>query len=248
MKLVNPAKQLLKKGQVALGAGCGMGTPVTAEIIAISGYDWVLIDNQHGTWDRATTSLACMGVRAGGGVPVARVPENDYYAIGRLLDEGVLGIIVPMVETRADAEKVAFASRFPPVGGRSIGFAGAASYGPDYMEKINDELIVAIQLESKLAIANAEAIMSVDGIDACWLGPADLAASIGYARNTPEHDAAVKAMIAACKKYGKAAGIAAGSIEQTKKWIAAGCTFISMGGDRGWVAAGATADLAAVRG
>jgi len=245
--VTNAIKQKMNRGEVALGAGCGIGAPVTAEMIALAGFDWVLIDNQHGTWDRGSSALAFMAVRAGGGVPVGRAPANDYAAIGRLLDEGALGIIVPLVETREDAQRVAFACRYPPAGGRSVGPAGARAYGPDYMDRINDEVFVAIQLESKQAIGNAEAIMSVDGVDGCWLGPADLALSLGHAPNTPQHDAAVHTMIAVCKKLGKAPGIAAGTVEQAAKWIAAGCTFVCVGADSLWVMAGAKAELSALR-
>ena len=96
--LSNRAKQRITSGQVALGVSCGLGAPFLAEVLARAGFDWVMIDNQHGMWDRQSTSLAMMGVRAGGSTPMVRAPENDYYAIGRLLDEGALGVIVPMVE------------------------------------------------------------------------------------------------------------------------------------------------------
>ena len=245
--ITNTAKQKMREGKVALGAGCGLGAPFVAELLALQGFDWILIDNQHGTWDRHSSSLAFMGVRAGGSIPITRVPENDYYAIGRLLDEGALGVIVPMVENQEDAEKVAFASLYPPDGGRSVGTAGASAYGADYMAKYNDEAFVAIQIESRGAVERAEEIMAVDGIDGCWLGPGDLANSLGFERNTPEHDEAVMRMIEACKKYGKAPGIAAGSVEQTEKWAAAGCTFINVRGDKGYVMAGAAADLSALK-
>ena len=245
--MTNKVKQMLNRGQVALGGGAGLGSAVTPELIGMAGFDWVLTDNQHGSWDRYSSSLAFMSTRAGGAIPITRVQENDHYAIGRLLDEGALGIIVPMVNTRKDAEAAAFACRYPPLGGRSVGTAGAQAYGADYMEKANDEILCIIQLETKVSIQNAEAIMSVDGVDGCWLGPGDLALSLGHERNTPQHDAAVNKMIAACKKYGKAAGIAAGSVEQAKKWIDAGCTFISMGSDRGWIIGSARAEVEAMR-
>ena len=246
--LNNRAKQRITSGQVALGVSCGLGAPYIAEVLAGAGFDWVLIDNQHGMWDRQSSALAMMGVRAGGSTAVVRAPENDYYAIGRLLDEGALGVIVPMVENRAEAEQVVRASRYPPVGGRSDGVSGAGVYGPSYREQANDEILVAIQLESRTAIDNADEIMSVEGVDACWLGPADLANSLGHARNTPEHDAAVNEMIAACKRHGKAAGIAGGSVEQVEKWVAAGCTFISAGGDKIYLGGGAAAEFNALAG
>ena len=245
--MVNTCKQRLKGGKVALGTQAALGAPFSAELLALQGYDWVLIDNQHGSWDRQSSSLAFMACRAGGATPFARVPQNDFYAIGRLLDEGALGIIVPMVENQEDAERAAFAARFPPVGGRSIGMAGAMAYGPDYMDWINDELLVMIQIESRGAVEQAEEIMAVDGIDGCWLGPNDLAASLGHERNTPAHDEAVMKMIAACQKYGKAPGIAAGTVEQTLNWAKAGCTFLATGGDARHIVAGAKAEIEALQ-
>ena len=245
--LTNTAKQKLQAGKIALGASASIGSQASAEQLALAGFDWINIDNQHGSWDRQSSSLAFMAVRAGGSIPMTRVPQNDFYAIARLLDEGALGIIVPMVEDAEDAERVAFAARYPPAGGRSVGFSGAAAYGDDYVDRFNDEVLVAIQLESGNAIANADEIMAVEGIDACWLGPGDLALSIGHERNSPQHDEAVRKMIAACQRHGKAPGIAAGSPEQIEKWANEGCTFVSVRGDRAYVADGAAADLAAVK-
>ena len=242
----NVAKQRIKDNKVALGVTCGLGAPFIAEVLALAGFDWVLIDNQHGMWDRQSSAMAFMGVRAGGSIPITRVPENDYYAIGRLLDEGALGIIVPLVEDREQAEQVVFAARYPPHGGRSEGVSGAGVYGPTYRSCANDEILVAIQLESAQAIANADAIMSVEGIDACWLGPNDLANSIGYARDTSEHDAAVNTMIAACKNHGKAAGIMGGNIAQVERWVEAGCTFITAGSDKIYLTTGATTEFEAL--
>ena len=245
--ITNTAKQRMEQGKVALGAGCGLGVPFPAEMLASMGFDWVLIDNQHGSWDRYSSMLAFMAVRAGGSIPVARALVNRYDEIGRLLDEGALGIIVPMVDTVEQAEAAAFASRFPPAGGRSNGAGGASVYGPDYIESFNDQAFVAIQLESKEAIENADDIMAVDGIDGCWLGPADLANSIGFVRDSAEHDEAVMRMIEACQKHGKAPGIAAGSVEQVEKWAAAGCTFISAGSDKGYIALGGMAEFEALK-
>ena len=242
----NTVKQRIRDGKVSLGVSCGLGAPFIAEVLARAGFDWVPIDNQHGMWDRQSSALAFMGVRAGGSIPIARAPENDYYAIGRLLDEGALGLIVPLVENREEAERVAFAARYPPIGGRSDGVSGAGVYGPSYRREANDQLLVAIQLESETAIANADEIMSVEGIDACWLGPSDLANSLGHARNTPEHDSAVNEMIAACKRQGKAAGIMGGSIEQVEKWVAAGCTFISAASDKIYIGNGAATEFNAL--
>ncbi|HCU72740.1 MAG: hypothetical protein CL790_07560 [Chloroflexi bacterium] len=244
--ITNTAKQRMQDGKVALGAVTGLGAPFTAELLARMGFDWVLIDNQHGSWDRYSSMLGFMAVRAGGSIPIVRVPENDYYAIGRLLDEGALGVIVPMVDNPDEAERVAFASRYPPAGGRSVGAGGASAYEPGYGERFNDEVFVAIQLESRESIERADDIMAVDGIDGCWLGPADLANSLGHPRHSAEHDEAVLQMVEACQKHGKAAGLAAGDVEQVTKWADAGCTFLSAGSDKGYIMSGGMAELDAL--
>jgi 4-hydroxy-2-oxoheptanedioate aldolase len=242
----NTVKRKFAEGKVAIGASCGLGSPYVARILAQQGFDFVLVDNQHGTWDRYTSAQAFLSIQSVGSIPFTRVQQNDFYAIGRLLDEGAMGIAVPMVETRDQAEQVAAASRYPPIGGRSIGPGSAALLGDDYMDWIDSELAVLIQIESALAIENAEAIMSVDGIDGCWLGPADLGADIGYERDSPEHDAAVMRMIEACKKFGKAPGLAAGTVEQGHKWAERGCQFMTVGADSVYLRSGPSADLGAL--
>ena len=111
--ITNTAKQRMQQGKVALGVSCGLGVPFPAEMVAQMGFDWVMIDNQHGSWDRYSSMLAFMAVRAGGSIPMARALVNRYDEIGRLLDEGALGIIVPMVDTVEQAEAAAFACTLP---------------------------------------------------------------------------------------------------------------------------------------
>ncbi len=243
--ITNKVRELLDRDELALGIDCGIGDPLLAELMAAQGFDWVLLDGQHGTWQRQSFALGFMGARAGGAAPFARVAQNEYFAIGHLLDEGALGIVVPLVETAEQAEQVRDASRLPPRGARSIGYGGATAYGPDYLDSIDDALVVAIQIESARGVENADEIMATEGIDACWVGPSDLAASIGHAIGSTEHDAAVHHAFAACRRQGKAAGISAVSQEHARKWIAAGGTLILLGGDRDHALKGSAADAQA---
>src|SRR5436305_4357483 len=137
---VNTAKQKMLNGQPAFGFSMGIPSPHAAEILARTGIDFIFVDTQHGSWGPDTTSLAFMAIHAGGSVPMARVARNDYTLIGRLLDEGSMGIIVPMVNTQEDAQAVADSCRIPPTGKRSWGWGGATRLGGDYPERINDEL------------------------------------------------------------------------------------------------------------
>ena len=243
--VTNTVKQKLLRGELGLGVECALGLPLLAEVLARQGFDWVHVDGQHGSWHRQTFAQAFTAVRAGGATPIARAPHNDYYAIGQLLDEGALGIIVPLVHTAEEAERAQHACRLPPQGGRSMGFLGAAALGSDYLDRINDEVLLAVQIESAAGVENAEAIMAVEGIDACWIGPWDLSKSIGHLPNTPQHDEAVRHVFQACKQHGKAPGISAGYVEYARKWIDEGGLFVSVGRDLAYVTQGSAAEARA---
>ena len=144
-----------------------------------AGFDFVLVDNQHGDWDDATTLAAFRAISLGNATPVARVRQNDFYAIGRLLDRGALGIVVPMVNSADEARAAAFAMRYPPYGGRSYAGSLAVHYGPDYDTWADREVFLAVQIETAQAAEHAEEIMAVEGVDGCWIGPMDLARSLG---------------------------------------------------------------------
>jgi 4-hydroxy-2-oxoheptanedioate aldolase len=171
--------------------------------------------------------------------------------IGRLLDEGMLGIIVPMVHTPEEAKAVAMACRFPPTGERSWGWGRARVYGNDYAQWIDRELFVAVQIESAQAVANAEAIMATPGVDGCWLGPSDLALSLGFSPNEmdarEEHARALEKVVQACRDTGKIPGIAARSIQDGIQRARLGFQFITCGSDAGFILSGAAAGLEELR-
>ena len=146
--MINAIKQKLLAGEPALGIVLGMGSPTVAGIAARSGFDFVLVDNQHGDWDDTTTLAAFRAISLGNAIPVARVRQNDFYAIGRLLDRGALGIVVPMVNSPDEARAAAFAMRYPPHGGRSFAGSLAVHYGPDYDTWADRELFLAVQIET----------------------------------------------------------------------------------------------------
>ena len=227
------------KGDPAIGTSCGMGSPVIAEILTHAGFDFVLVDLQHGAWTDETVANAFRAISSGPAIPMARVASNDYGAIGRLLDRGALGIVVPMVNTREEAQAAAFAMRYPPQGGRSSG-GNPAYYGNQYDAWANDEVFLAVQIETVQGIENAEAILSVDGVDGCWVGPADLAKSMGVDRSTPEgakaHREAILRVVEACKKTGKIPGIS-GDLDITF-WLESGMQFVTASYDGGLVTEG----------
>jgi 4-hydroxy-2-oxoheptanedioate aldolase len=227
----NQALQCMRDGQPAIGAGASLGSPLAAEMLAVAGFDFVMVDTQHGAWDDPSIMAAFRGIRLGGSVPMIRVATNDYMLIGRALDQGALGIVVPMVNSRTEAQSAARAVRYPPQGGRSRGPFGAAIYGEDYCSWIDDQVFLAVQIETARAVAHAESILSVDGVDGCWIGPADLAASLGVDPDTESgreaRDRAIAQVLRACQRTGKIPGIACGNdaserLEQGFLYVRAG--------------------------
>jgi 4-hydroxy-2-oxoheptanedioate aldolase len=244
MKL-NTAKRRMLAGKPAIGAASGLGSPLGAEILSQAGYDFVLVDNQHGAWDESSTLNAVRSICLGPAVPMARVRQNDYAAIGRLLDIGMLGIVVPMVNSADDARAAAYAVRYPPRGGRSAGPFGARFYGADYAQQVDDEVFLAVQIETAQAVRRAEEILAVEGVDGCWVGPGDLANTMGVDLSTSEgrqaHESAIMSVLEACRKTAKIPGIAGG--DRATDWLERGFLFVTSVSDMGLVVSGASAFL-----
>ena len=248
---VNTTKQKLLRGEPAFGYEAGLGSPLVAELLSVSGIDFVLVDNQHGSWGPESTIAAAAALNAGTATPMARVAFNNYTMIGRLLDEGMLGIVVPMVHTAEQARAAASACRYPPVGERSWGWGRAQAYGADYTDRIGDELFVAVQIESAEAVRNVEAIMATPGVDGCWTGPGDLAFSLGlHPRDmgkSDEHARALEKIVEACRNTGKVPGIWAGSPEEALKRVAQGFLFVTAGSDGAFINRSAAAGVEKLR-
>jgi 4-hydroxy-2-oxoheptanedioate aldolase len=232
---INATKAKMQAGQPAFGYELGFGSPLIAEALARTGIDYLQIDNQHGDWGPDSTIAALMAIEGGGATPVARVARNDYTMIGRLLDEGCMGIVVPMVHTVEDAKAAADAVRFPPFGQRSCGWGRAGRSDPDYWDWIDEQILLMVQIESITAVENAEAILSTPGVDGCWIGPADLAYSMGiHPKNSgsdDRHARAIERALQACRNTGKFPGIACGSPEEAAERAEAGFLFLNAGGD-----------------
>jgi 4-hydroxy-2-oxoheptanedioate aldolase len=208
----NTAKQKMYDGQPAIGGAACMGSPLAAEILAKAGVDYVLVDDQHSCWQPDSMLAAFRSIVVAGSVPMARVGKNDFYHIGAMLDRGALGIVVPMVHTADDAAAAAYAMRYQPSGSRSIGAYGSVMYGEEYMNCANEEMFLAVQIESKQGFDNVEQIMAVEGVDGCWIGPADLAASMKLDLRNPAdqkiHEQAIVHIMRACIDAHKIPGIA----------------------------------------
>jgi 4-hydroxy-2-oxoheptanedioate aldolase len=247
----NTAKQKMLAGQPALGFAAKLGSPLAAEFLSHSGADFISLDAQHGSWGDDSIIAAVTALCAGPATPMARVLSNQYHLIARLLDTGVLGIVVPMVDTVEQAQAVADACHYPPKGRRSYGWGRAIAYGADYADRIDEELFVAVQIESVEALQNAEAILATPGIDGCMVGPADLALSMGFhprdAAAHDEHCRALEKIVQACRNTGKIPGIDTGSPETGLLRVEQGFLFVVMGTEIRFIQAGAAAALAGVR-
>lgn len=250
--LVNTAKQKMLQDKPAFGFSLGLGSPIVVEIVSRTGPDFVLVDNQHGSWGPESTLAALMAIHGSPATPMARVARNDYTMIGRLLDEGMLGIIVPMVHTAEDARAAARACRFPPRGDRSWGWARASVYGPDYTDQIDEQAFLAVQIESAQAVENAEAILSTPGVDGCWVGPSDLALSMGiHPRDrfkNEQHARNLERVVAACRNTGKIPGIAAANPADALFRARQGYRFIVASSDGAFLADGIASAWQTLRG
>ena len=237
--MLNKAKQKMLEGRPAVGAEVNLGSTLSVEIIAPLGFDFVLVDNQHGNWADQTSMLAFRNIVLGGSVPMARVRKNDFGLIGRLLDNGSLGVVVPMVNNAEEAEQAVYATRYPPQGGRSSGAFGVGIHGPGYDEWAGEEIFLAVQIETAEGARNTKEIMSVEGIDGCWIGPGDLSRYSGMDLTTQEgrdlHHKTIEEIISACQDAGKIPGIWTGDANGANHWLSHGCLFVTAGADGVWV-------------
>ena len=180
----NPVKQKLKNGQKTIGGFLQTLSPVAAEIMAQAGFDWLIVDLEHSPGDFANLQAQLQAMNGSGVVPFARAPWNDAVAIKRILDTGVMGVLVPYVNTREEAEAAVAACKYPPQGVRGVaGSPRAAGYTGNtmpYLNSANEETIVMIAVETLEAVANLDDILTVEGLDGIFIGPVDLASSMGY--------------------------------------------------------------------
>ena len=239
----------MARGEPAIGISCGLASPVSTEICARLGYDWVMLEQQHWVWDWSLFQHGLISIVAGGSVPFARVSRNNVTEIGQALDAGMLGIVVPMVHTADDARRAGEAVRYPPRGVRSLGATHAQRYGPDYMDWADDQILMMVQIESAQAVANAEAILAEPTVDGCWIGPADMGRSMQLEPDVAGTDAeaAYARVVQAAKNTGKFAGMSCGDGEEAAQRIRQGMLFVSCGNDSKWIRRLGAQDLATAR-
>lgn len=246
-----------RSGALLAGSWLNSGSAVAAEIAAQAGFDWLLIDREHGAGSDADVATQILAVTAGGSQPVVRVAGIDAVELKRVLDLGPAGVMIPTVDTEEQAREVVRCTRIAPLGERQTATSTrAVRYGRDYaryLQANNEELLVVVQIESRTAVAHARAIAAVEGIDVLFVGPTDLGMSMGVDPNdgSPAFGEALAQVVAAAREAGKAAGILARNEQQAQSFWRMGFQMIAMGSDRGILAAGfdrAAAGFAALRG
>lgn len=241
-----------REGRQTIGGWLSTPSGHSAEVMAHLGFDWLCVDMQHGAIGYAGALEMCRAISTTETTPFVRVPWNDPAAIMKVLDAGAYGVIVPLVNNRAEAERAVWASRYPPQGGRSSGPTRAAMYGGDgYADEANGEIAVIVMIETTEALDNLDAILSVEGVDCAYIGPSDLAYALGI-RPTgdnadPRHQETVLRILEACRRHGVAAGIHTGSLEYTLKWLEAGFDTAMLNNDVGFIRQAASEQLRIAR-
>jgi 2-dehydro-3-deoxyglucarate aldolase/4-hydroxy-2-oxoheptanedioate aldolase len=218
----NPLKRKWKAGQRTAGAWLQIGSPMTAEIMSRAGFDWLMIDMEHGPGDIPTLVAQLQAMNGFGVTPLVRAPWNDLVILKRILDAGAAGVLVPHVNTRAEAEAAVRACRYPPAGHRGIaGSPRAAGYGQkimDYLSRANDEILVLVAVETPQAVTNVDDILTLPDLDGIFIGPMDLSTALGHFGDPAHPD--VQATIAEIEKKvlgsGKALATVANSWEQAR--------------------------------
>lgn len=235
----NPVKAALAEGKPQVGTWLSLGDEFATRLMARVGFPWLTVDMEHSPidWSRAATLFGF--IADAGCVPLARVPRGDHDHIKRVLDAGAHGIIVPMVDTVEEAEAAIAAAKYPPVGNRSVGGAMHAmnfdATAGEYYARANDNILVVLQTESPTGVENAEAIYSLPGVDAIFIGPNDLRAQMrtpdGADPSPEDHEAMMQRVLEVGKRVGTPVGLHVQTPEQVRQRIAEGWQFLACGSE-----------------
>lgn len=237
----NAFKHALAAGKLQIGLWSSLCSNIAAEIIADSGFDWILLDSEHSPNEIPGLLSQLQAIGRGGSTPIVRPAWNDTVLAKRCLDIGAQTLLFPYVQNVEEAKRAVASTRYPPEGIRGVAVAARASrYGrtPGYLTKANGEMCVLVQVETRSALDQLEAIAKVDGVDGVFIGPSDLSASLGHLGN-PQHaesQAAMKDAVTRLKAIGKPAGILSGNEEEICRYIDWGYQFVAVGADVGLLA------------
>ncbi len=246
-------RQRALKGEFLAGAWCNMGSPISTEIVASLGYDWVLLDQEHGPGDNWTLLHQMQSMARYNAAPIVRIPWLDRIYIKRCLDLGAAGIMIPYVQTPEEAREAVNLSKYFPGGERGIASSPRCSNFSmnfkSYFANANQELITVVQVETGKTVDNIDAIAAIDGVDVLFVGPLDLSINTGLPDMfaDPKYVAKLDAVAKAAKKHGKSAGILLPNVSFIPKLKELGFTFIACGSDGGAVMSTMTSTLQALK-
>jgi 4-hydroxy-2-oxoheptanedioate aldolase len=240
----NAFKQALARCDRQVGLWSGLASPIAAEIIAGAGFDWIVIDGEHAPNDISTLLPQLQAMRAGTAEPVFRVPWNEPVIIKRALDVGARSLLIPFVQNVDEAERAVAATRYPPLGVRGVSVAPRANdFGrvQNYHRNAHLDTCVLVQIETRAALTQIEAIAAIERIDGIFIGPSDLAADFGHLGNPkhPDVQAAIKDAAERIRATGKSAGTLSGSVDDVEFLFGLGFNFTAVGSDVGILARGA---------
>jgi 4-hydroxy-2-oxoheptanedioate aldolase len=248
----NPVKHALRAGRATVGSWLTTADPMPAMYMAGTGFDWLVVDQEHSTIDFETAALMCQAIANAGGVPLVRVPWSNAENAKRALDSGAFGLVFPMQSSRAAAEQSVSFSLYPPRGRRGFGpRLGVTAFATDartYFEQVNDEVLVIVQIEQVEALDALDDILSVPGVDVAFIGPFDLSASLGIspfeAHTDPRFIEIVAHVRERAEAHGVAPGIYAATPEIGRQRLDEGFRFVGVGDEAGHMVRGAQAALA----
>ncbi len=237
-------RERVLSGEFMAGAWLNLSSSITAEMASNMGYDWILLDQEHGPGDNLTLFHQMQAISIGGAAALVRITWNEMPRFKRALDAGASGIMIPYVQTKQEAEYAAASMRYSPVGLRGVASSPRATkYGsdfPDYHAKANDNLLTVVQVETQLTIDNLEEIAAVPGVDVLFVGPLDLSISLNKPKmfDDPEFVQVLGKVGKAAKAAGKAAGILLPNTGLIELVQGLGFTFVAAGSDGGMVMKG----------
>jgi 2-keto-3-deoxy-L-rhamnonate aldolase RhmA len=243
---LNPFKRALAQGQLQIGLWSSLCSNIAAEVISDSGFDWILLDTEHSPNEIPDLVGQLQAIQRGTATPIIRPAWNDAVLAKRALDIGAQTLLFPYVQNVEEAKRAVASTRYPPQGIRGVSVAARASrYGrvAGYLGKANAEICVLVQVETRSALDQLDAIAKVEGVDGVFIGPSDLAASLGHLGN-PAHaevQSAIADAIKRLKALGKPAGILTGNEEEARRYIEWGYLFLAVGADIGLLAKNADA-------
>ncbi len=235
--LTNRFKRALQEKRPQIGLWLGLCSSYSAELLAGAGFDWLLIDGEHAPNNVQTVLWQLQAVAPYPSQPVVRPPWNDAVIIKQLLDVGAQTLLIPMIQNAEQARDAVRATRYPPHGVRGVGSALARASRwnrvPDYLQQADEQMCVLVQIETREAVKNLDAILQVEGVDGVFIGPADLSADMGFAGNPqhPEVQRTIDDAIARIRAAGKAPGILMANKALAQRYLEAGALFVAVGVD-----------------